>query len=121
MDAHDFAEWWVAAWSNLEVDAIAARFAEDVRFVSPRAAEVTGEPVVHGRAALKEYWDRAVSHVESIAFTLDYVLEDAGGKRIAIVYVSDIDGRRRRACELMELDDVGEIISAEAMHGCALP
>jgi len=121
MHAQEFAEWWVAAWSNRDVDAIAARFAEDVRFVSPRAAQVTGDPLVVGRAALRDYWHRAVANVESIVFTLDYVLEDARGKRLVIVYTSDIDGRRRRACELIELDDVGEIIAAEAMHGCSLP
>jgi hypothetical protein len=119
--AAEFARWWVQAWSDRDVDGVAARFADGVRFVSPRAAEVTGNPVVVGRQALREYWHRAVASTESIAFDLDYVLEDVSGKRIVIVYTSDIDGRRKRACELMQFDDQGQITAAEAMHGCVLP
>ena len=121
MNSQEFARWWVRAWSSRDVDAVAACFAENVRFVSPRAAEVTGNPVVVGRQALRDYWRRAVTSIESIAFRLDHVLEDAGGQRIVIVYTSDIDGRRRRACEFMQFDAEGKIVAAEAMHGCVLP
>jgi ketosteroid isomerase-like protein len=120
-DRQEFARWWVQAWSNQDVDAIVACFAKDVRFVSPRAADVTGHPVVIGREALRGYSQRAVAGIESIAFELDQVLEDRGGKRIVIVYISDIDGRRKRACEFFEFDDHGKIVAAEAMHGCRLP
>jgi len=121
MNSQEFARWWVQAWSNRDVDAVADCFAENVRFVSPRAAEVTGKPVVVGRQALRDYWRRAVASAASIEFQLDQVLEDADGKRIAIVYTSDIDGRRKRACEFMQFDDEGKIAAAEAMHGCLLP
>jgi ketosteroid isomerase-like protein len=121
MNNEEFARWWVRAWSNRDVDAIVACFADNVRFVSPRAAEVTGNPVVVGRQALRDYWQRAVASIESIAFRLDQVLEHADGQQIVIVYMSDIDGRRRRACEFMWFDDEGKIVAAEAMHGCLLP
>lgn len=121
MSNREFAQWWVRAWSNRDVDAVADCFAENVRFVSPRAAEVTGEAVVVGREALRGYWRQAVTGAESIAFQLDHILEDADGKRIVIVYISDIDGRRKRACEFMQFDDEREIVAAEAMHGCLLP
>ena len=117
----EFARWWAQAWSDRDVDAVAACFAENVRFVSPRAAEVTGNPVVVGRQALRDYWQRAVASVESIVFSVDQVLEDVGGKHIVIVYSSDIGGRRKRACEFMQFDDTGKIVAAEAMHGCQLP
>jgi ketosteroid isomerase-like protein len=121
LNHQEFAKWWVRAWSNRDVDAVADRFAEHVRFVSPRAAEVTGEPVVVGREALRSYWHHAVAGAESIEFKLDRILEDEDGKRIVIVYISDIDGRRKRACEFMQFDEKGEIVAAEAMHGCLLP
>jgi ketosteroid isomerase-like protein len=121
MNNQEFARWWVRAWSNRDVDAVADCFAETVRFVSPRAAEVTGKPVVVGRQALRDYWRRAVAGAKSIEFQLDQLLEDADGKRIVIVYTSDIDGRRKRACEFMQFDDEREIVAAEAMHGCLLP
>ena len=118
MNNEEFARWWVRAWSNRDVDAIVACFADNVRFVSPRAAEVTGNPVVVGRQALRDYWQRAVANTKSIVFSLDQVLEDAGGEHIVIVYTSDIDGQRKRACEFMQFDDEGKIVAAEAMHGC---
>lgn len=121
MNRREFAQWWAQAWSNRDVDAVVSRFADDVRFVSPRAAEVTGNPVVVGGEALRDYWQRAVGAVESIVFEVDQVLEDAGGKHIVIVYTSNIDGLRRRACEFMQFDDEEKITSAEAMHGCQLP
>ncbi|NNE48370.1 MAG: nuclear transport factor 2 family protein [Rhodothermales bacterium] len=121
MSNQEFARWWVKAWSNRDVDAVADCFAENVRFVSPRAAEVTGKAVVVGRQALRDYWRRAVASAESIEFQLDRILEDADGKRIVIVYTSDIDGRRKRACEFMQFDEEGKVVAAEAMHGCVLP
>jgi ketosteroid isomerase-like protein len=121
MNRQEFARWWAQAWSNRDVDAVVACFADNVRFVSPRAAEVTGNPVVVGRQALRDYWQRAVESVESIVFNLEQVLEDVGGEKIVIVYTSDIDGQRKRACEFMQFDDEGKIVAAEAMHGCRLP
>ncbi len=121
MNHQEFARWWVQAWSNRDVDGVAACFADNVRFVSPRAAEVTGNPVVVGRQALRDYWQRAVASTKSIVFSLDQVLEDVGGEHIVIVYTSDIDGQRKRACEFMQFDNEGKIVAAEAMHGCRLP
>ncbi len=117
----EFARWWAHTWSNRDVNAVAACFSEDVRFVSPRAAEVTGNPVVLGRQALRDYWRLAVAGVESIVFEVERVLEDVAGQDIVIVYTSNIDGRRKRACEFMHFDDDGKIVAAEAMHGCRLP
>jgi ketosteroid isomerase-like protein len=121
MNHQEFARWWVQAWSNRDVDGVAACFADNVRFVSPRAAEVTGNPVVVGRQALRDYWQRAVASTKSIVFSLDQVLEDVGGEHIVIVYTSDIDGQRKRACEFMQFNNEGKIVAAEAMHGCRLP
>lgn len=117
----EFARWWAHSWSNRDVDAVVECFSEDVRFVSPRAAEVTGNPVVFGRQALRDYWQRAVAGVESIVFEVERVLEDVAEEDIVIVYTSNIDGRRKRACEFMHFDDEGKIVAAEAMHGCRLP
>ena len=117
----EFARWWAHTWSNRDVNAVVACFSEDVRFVSPRAAEVTGNPVVLGRQALRDYWQRALAGVESIVFEVERVLEDVAGEDIVIVYTSNIDGRRKRACEFMHFDDEGKIVAAEAMHGCRLP
>ena len=121
MNRQEFARWWAQAWSNRDVDGVAACFADNVRFVSPRAAEVTGNPVVVGRQALRDYWQRAVAGTESIVFSLDQVLEDVGGEHIVVVYTSDIDGQRKRACEFMQFNNEGKIVAAEAMHGCRLP
>lgn len=44
-----FSREWVAAWNCSDVEAILAHYADDVVFVSPLAATVTGGAEVHGK------------------------------------------------------------------------
>lgn len=56
-----FARDWVAAWNRSNVEAILAHYADDVVFVSPLAASMTGNPEVHGKARLRAYWTKALA------------------------------------------------------------
>lgn len=46
---------WVAAWNRADVEAVLAHYADDVVFVSPLAATLTGDPEVLGKAELRAY------------------------------------------------------------------
>ncbi|MGI9376469.1 MAG: nuclear transport factor 2 family protein [Tsuneonella suprasediminis] len=50
-----FAANWIANWNARDLDAILAHFAEDARFISPLAAELTGSPIIEGKASLRAY------------------------------------------------------------------
>ena len=65
-----FAEQWVAAWNRRDAEAVLAHFHDDVVFTSPIAAEIAPDTagVVHGKAALREYWTAALALVPDLHF-----------------------------------------------------
>jgi hypothetical protein len=113
-----FADQWVSDWNRKDVEAVLAHFGEQVIFTSPRAVAVLGSPTVEGKARLREYWTRAISRIQTIHFTLDYVIGDR--ERIGIVYVSEINGKRMRSVEFLVFGEDGLVCEGEAMHGIEL-
>ena len=65
-----FAEKWSAAWNQRDVEAVLAHFHDDVVFTSPIAAEIVpgSAGVVHGKAALREYWTAALALIPDLHF-----------------------------------------------------
>ena len=53
----------------------------------------------------------------SLRFTLDRVLWDASRRELAIIYVSEIDGRKKRVSENLVFGPDGLVGSAEVFHG----
>src|SRR6186713_3009889 len=72
-DGERFAESWIAAWNGREVEHVLSMYAEDLSFTSPTALAVTGSATVNGKAALRAYWQAALSHIEHLHFTLDRI------------------------------------------------
>ena len=116
-EADTFAAAWAAAWNARDVERVLAFFSEDIAFVSPTALAVVGTATVQGKAALRAYWTQAMSRIGSLKFTLDRVVWDATTRELAIVYLSDIDGRARRVSENLTFAEDGLIKSAEVFHG----
>lgn len=115
--ARAFADDWAAAWNELAVERVLAHFEENVSFTSPTALAVVGVPTVRGKQALREYWNKAVARIGSLRFTVDRVLWDAGARELAIIYDSEIDGRKRRVSENLTFGADGLVVSAEVFHG----
>ncbi|MEU0495286.1 nuclear transport factor 2 family protein [Mycobacterium sp. NPDC006124] len=69
-DAVTFAEKWVRAWNDHDVEAVLAHFHDDVVFTSPVAARVLPETggVVRGKDALRHYWVTALAMVPDLHF-----------------------------------------------------
>jgi ketosteroid isomerase-like protein len=67
-----FAEEWAAAWNRGDVEAVLAHFHDDVVFTSPVAAELVPDSggVVHGKAALREYWRAALKLMPDLHFDI---------------------------------------------------
>lgn len=97
----EFADEWAAAWNRRDVDAVLAHFHDDVVFTSPIAAEiVTGSAgVVHGKAALREYWCAALEAVPDLHF--DIVGVYRGVSTLVINYRNQ---KGALVCEVLEFD-----------------
>jgi ketosteroid isomerase-like protein len=111
--ADRFATEWVAAWNAHDLDAIVAHYAEDVSFVSPFVAALTGEESarIEGRAALREYFRLGLEAYPDLHFDLFTALP--GASSIALHYRS-VGGRL--AIETMELDADGLVVRAAAHY-----
>ncbi|MBI3225481.1 MAG: nuclear transport factor 2 family protein [Mycolicibacterium cosmeticum] len=68
----DFAQRWVDAWNDHDVEAVLAHFHEDVVFTSPVAERVVpgSGGVVRGKQALREYWIRALAQLPDLCFEI---------------------------------------------------
>jgi hypothetical protein len=119
-EAHEFATQWARDFSAKNVDSMLSHFADEVVFTSARAATVTGNPTVRSREELGKYWRAALESIETIRLTLDYVINDEPARRMAIVYLSEINGNRMRAAELLEFNSEGLVVRGEGMLGATL-
>jgi hypothetical protein len=118
IDARTFADRWISDWNRKDVEAVLSHFSESVLFTSPRAKGIVGTSRVERKSSLREYWTKAIDRIQTIHFTLDYVISDAD--RIGIVYIAEIEGRRMRCVEFMVFGDDGLVCEGEAMHGVEL-
>jgi ketosteroid isomerase-like protein len=118
-EANTFAIDWAAAWNARDIERVLRSFDEDVAFTSPTALAVVGTATVRGKAALRAYWNAAMARVGTLTFTIDRVVWDAVTRELAIIYVSDIDGRAKRVSENLTFGENGLVVSAEVLHGVA--
>lgn len=116
-EAEAFAAEWAAAWNELSVERVLAHFDEDVSFTSPTALAVVGVGTVRGKQALRDYWNTAIARVGSLKFVVERVLWDASSGELAIIYVSDVGGRRKRVSENLIFNRNGLVVNAEVFHG----
>ena len=115
-EAEAFAADWAAAWNDLAVERVLAHFDENISFTSPTAMAVVGVATVHGKQALRDYWNKAVARVGSLRFAVDRVLWDGTTRELAIIYVSEAGGRQRMS-ENLTFGPGGLVVGAEVFHG----
>ncbi len=104
--ADTLAHEWVAAWNQHDLDAILAHYAEAVEFTSPFITRLLGDPAgtIRGKAALRDYFEKALSAYPDLHFELERVLV---GVDSLVVYYHSVGGRQ--AAEVMLLDAEGTV------------
>jgi hypothetical protein len=115
-----FAEAWIAAWNRRDVDAVLTHFAEDAQFVSPKARNFGGRPMLRNKKELAHYWRAALERISSLEFELDHASWDERRRELNVVYEANVNGERKRACELMQFDESGRQIRGEALYGAVI-
>ena len=114
------AEDWVAAWNRRDVDAVLAHYAEEAQFTSPVARSVVGRPVLRNKQELADYWRAALARISTLEFRLDHAAWDERRRELNVVYEANLNGERKRACEIMRFDAEGMQVSGEAMYGAVI-
>ena len=113
-DPDAFAADWIAAWNSHDLDAILSHYADDVVFRSPTAARVVGSGEVSSKAALRDYWQKALTLVPDLHFILEQVF--VGHAAVTLVYRRE---NGPRAAETFEFGDGGLVTRSVACYAAA--
>ena len=112
-----FAMQWADAWNNRDHEKVLAHFHEEINFTSPTALAVVGMPTVKGKNALRAYWTKALSRVETLRFNIERLVWDPERRELAIIYTSEINGNSKKVSENLAFNDNDLVITAEVFHG----
>ena len=115
-----FAESWIAAWNRRDVEAVLAHCSEGAQFVSPVASKFVGRPTLRNKKDLEDYWRTALARISSLEFRLDHAAWDEKRRELNVVYEANLNGERKRVCEIMQFDASGRQISGEALYGAII-
>jgi ketosteroid isomerase-like protein len=115
--AKAFAAEYTAAWNVRAIERVLKHFDENIVFKSPTALTVVGVGAVRGKEALRAYWTAASGRLTTLHFTVDRVLWDPEERELAIIYVSETDGKAKRVSENLRFGPGGLVVAAEVFHG----
>jgi len=112
--ATQFAEEWIEAWNNHDLDRIVAHYCDDVIFSSPFVTSIEGVATgsLYGREALGVYFKAALNKFPSLCFELHTVFH--GTDALTIVYRSV---NNLVAAETMVLSDDFHVKRVWAQYG----
>jgi hypothetical protein len=69
---------------------------------------------------LEDYWRTALGRISLLEFKLDHAAWDEKRRELNVVYEANLNGVRKRACEIMQFDVSGRQIRGEALYGAIL-
>lgn len=111
--AETFARAWLSAWNDRDIDRILAHYSDGVVFHSPRIALVMGGGAasVSGKAALRDYWTKALARSPELFFELESVL--TGSDAVTLLYTNH---REELVAETFLFDGDGEVRESVAAY-----
>ncbi len=110
-DPETFGAEWVTAWNSHDLERIVSHYAEDVVFRTPMATRLVGTGLIQGKAALREYWGKALDVAPHLEFELQRVY--AGFDVLTIAYTNH---RNQQAAETCEFGADGLVIRSSACY-----
>ncbi len=106
-----FARDWEAGWNSHDLDRIMAHYHPEITFRSARAQALVGAGTLHGQAALRAYWARALERQPELRFELVDVFE--GHDMMVLTYRNH---RGILAAETLRFGADGRVVEASACH-----
>jgi ketosteroid isomerase-like protein len=105
--AKRFADEWVYAWNNKDIEAVMSHYADSVVFSSPfiLKAQINDTGTIHGKGELRKYFERALEKNPDIHFDLKHIM--VGVKSITLIYTRK---NTLLAAEAMILDNEGKVV-----------
>ena len=119
-DMMSFAEAWIANWNRRDIEAVLAHIDDKAEFVSPVASKFVGREMLRNKQEIRDYWRAALDRISILEFRLDHASWDERRRELNVVYEANLNGERKRACELMQFDESGRQIRGEALYGAIL-
>ena len=112
-EATAFANDWVTAWNNHDLDLIMSHYEETVELTSPTAARLLNTPhgKVVGKANLRAYFQRGLDAYPQLHFHLEDVLW--GIDSVLLYYTNQ---NATRTGEFMELSAAGKVARVVANY-----
>jgi hypothetical protein len=110
--AIEFAQDWIAAWNSRDLARVLSHYADDFVMSSPIIAQIGAEPsgVLTGKAAVGEYWVKALAMIPELHFDLLTTL--VGVDSITLYYQSP----KGLAAEVFHFDADRKVIRAYAHY-----
>lgn len=104
MEAKQFAAKWIASWNSHDLDKILSHYSEDVEITSPMIKLAAGieSGSLKGKAAVADYWSKAMKKLPDLHFDLIEVTE--GVDSVALYYKSVMN---KMSVEVMFFNDQG--------------
>lgn len=104
---------WYDAWNARDLDAVMALYADDIEFSSPyiAALKLSDDGVVIGKAALRDYFEKALARLPEIKFIPEALYVGVRGH--TLIYRNH---RGERVAEHHQLNGIGAIVRAEATY-----
>ncbi|HEX4236351.1 MAG TPA: nuclear transport factor 2 family protein [Xanthobacteraceae bacterium] len=115
-----FGESWIAAWNRRDVEAVLAHYSEEAQFVSPVARNLVGRPILRNKQELENYWRTALARISALEFKHDHAAWDERRLELNVIYEANLNGERKRACEIMQFDTAGRQVRGEALYGAII-
>ena len=110
--ATHFAAEWIAAWNAHDLPRILSHYTDDFEMSSPYIVQLLGEPggKLKGKAAVGEYWRRALERTPTLHFELVDTL--VGVDSLVLYY----RGARGLAAEIFYFNAAGVVTKAGAHY-----
>ncbi len=85
--AQTFADEWIRAWNDKDIDAIMNHYAEGVVFSSPFILknQINDTGTIHGKSELRKYFAKALEKNPDLHFDLKHIM--VGIKSITLIYL----------------------------------
>lgn len=113
MDAHRFANDWIASWNSHNMDAIMDHYSDDIEITTPMiklAADIESGSL-KGREQVRAYWQKALERIPDLHFEL---YEVTAGVDCVSLYYKSVMGKK--AIETMFFDAKGKVCRMVACY-----